>query len=359
MAIELHVDRNEPLPIHAQLSEQIRYHIEIGAWEPGYRLPTVRFLAGSLGLNYNTVRAVYCDLEREGYVVTQQGSGTFVSSRPPKRPDQRHRIEALIDGVLIEADRLGVSAEQFARLSYLRAKLFRSGAARVPVVFFECSPAEAEFHAGEIFDATGIRPATFLIQDLPSVEPAFFDRYSVIATTLFHVSEVQKALGPDRSVQGLLVEPSPGEVVAGLRPLPRGARVAIVCSSRINARKIQNALQRVGLTHLKYWNVPIDSATELRRAFREADEILVSRRILAEHRGPWPSDRKLTEYVDVLPNASLRLLRRKISEAATSARRIPIGDPRGPRKVNGPEAKKAKRPGAPVREGGRTGRISV
>ncbi len=316
MAIELHVDRNESLPIHAQLSEQIRYHIEVGAWEPGYRLPTVRFLAGSLGVNYNTVRAVYGDLEREGYVVTQQGSGTYVAPQPPKRPDQRHRVEALIDGVLFEADRLGVTAEQFARLSYLRAKMFRQGASHVPVLFLECSPAEADFHAREIFEATGVRPTTALVQDLPKMKPEYFDRFPVITTTLFHITETQKVLGARRRVHGLLVEPSPSEIVARLRPLARGSRVAIVCSTRRNARKIQNALQRVGLTHLRFSAVPIDSPSDVRNAFRQADEIVVSRRILAEYKGDWPSKRRLLEYVDVLPSASLRLLRREISEAA-------------------------------------------
>ncbi|HTO75843.1 MAG TPA: GntR family transcriptional regulator [Thermoanaerobaculia bacterium] len=319
MAIELHVDRTESLPIHAQLSEQIRYHIEVGAWEPGYRLPTVRFLAGSLGVNYNTVRAVYGDLEREGYVVTQQGSGTYVAPQPPKRPDQRHRVEALIDGVLFEADRLGVTAEQFARLSYLRAKMFRRGASHVPVLFLECSPAEAEFHAREILEATGIRPTTALVQDLAKMRPEYFDRFPVITTTLFHITEAQKVLGAGRRVHGLLVEPSPSEIVARLRPLARGSRVAIVCSTRRNARKIQNALQRVGLTHLRFSAVPIDSPSEVRNAFRQADEIVVSRRILAEYKGAWPSKRRLLEYVDVLPSASLRLLRREISEAALAS----------------------------------------
>ena len=102
----------------------------------------------------------------------------------------------------------------------------------------------------------------------------------------------------------------------GSRPLARGSRVAIVCSTRRNARKIQNALQRVGLTHLRFSAVPIDSPSEVRNAFRQADEIVVSRRILAEYKGVWPSKRRLLEYVDVLPSASLRLLRREISEAA-------------------------------------------
>ena len=82
------------------------------------------------------------------------------------------------------------------------------------------------------------------------------------------------------------------------------------------ARRMQNALLRVGLTHLKYWSVPIDAPAEVQRAFREADEIFISRRILSTHRGPWPTKRTFREYVDVLHKESLRFLRREIAEAA-------------------------------------------
>ena len=318
--IELHVDRGEPLPLHVQLSEQMRYHIEVGAWEPGYRLPTVRFLAGSLGVNYGTVRAVYTELEREGFVVTQQGRGTFVTGHPPRSRDLGLRVETLIDGALIDADRMGVTAEEFARLAYLRAKAFRRKVPGVPVLFIECCSAEVEFHVREIAEAMGGRPPSGLVlDDLPALPDAYFDRFSVIATTMFHIAEVQKALEP-RKVHGLLVEPSSSETVARLRPLAKGSRVAIICSTRPMARRMQNALLRVGLTHLKYWSVPIDAPAEVQRAFREADEIFVSRRILSAHRGPWPTKRTFREYVDVLHKESLRFLRRKIAEAVQAER---------------------------------------
>jgi len=315
MPRELRVDRAEPLPLHVQLAEQARYHIEVGAWEPGYRLPTVRYLAGSLGVNYNTVRAVYTELERGGYVVTRQGRGTFVASHPPKPADLRLRVETLIDGVLMDADRMGVTAEEFARLAYLRAKIFRRDALAVSVLFIECCDAEVSFHSRTIEQAVGVRPTGLVLDQMRALPGSYFDRFPVIATTLFHVEEVQKALAP-RSVHGLLVEPSSSETVAPLRPLPNGSRVAIVCSSRPMARRMQNALMRVGLTHLTYWCVPVDSRSELARAFRDAEEIFVSRRILGSHTGAWPKKRSYREYVDVLTKESLRLLRGTIAEAA-------------------------------------------
>jgi hypothetical protein len=255
--------------------------------------------------------------------------------------------------VLLEADRLGVTAEECARLSYLRAKMFRRGASHVPVLFLECSLVEAEFHAREIFDATGVRPTTALVQDLARLTPDFVDRFPVITTTLFHVTEAQKALGPGRQVHGLLVEPSTDQIVARLRPLARGSRVAIICSNRRNARKIQNALQRVGITHLRFSSVPIDAPAELRKAFRAADEIVVSRRILSDFRGAWPSKRRLLEYVDALSSASLGLLRRTIAEAAGLEAARPKAESAG-RRVRGSSSANLKN-STKSRRGGATG----
>ena len=49
---------------------------------PGDQLPTVRQLAVDLSVNPNTVVRAYRELEFEGLIVTQQGSGTFVSDTP-------------------------------------------------------------------------------------------------------------------------------------------------------------------------------------------------------------------------------------------------------------------------------------
>jgi DNA-binding transcriptional regulator YhcF (GntR family) len=76
----LAVTRDGPLSIHVQLLEQLKHHIEERTWHPGAQVPTAQHLAGSLGVNANTVRAVYRELEQEGYLVSEQGRGTFVAA---------------------------------------------------------------------------------------------------------------------------------------------------------------------------------------------------------------------------------------------------------------------------------------
>jgi GntR family transcriptional regulator len=80
----LAVDRNADVPIGVQLAWALRTRIGEGDFAPGQRLPGIRDLAVAIGVNLNTVRAVYQRLEQEGLIESQQGSGTFVAPSGPQ-----------------------------------------------------------------------------------------------------------------------------------------------------------------------------------------------------------------------------------------------------------------------------------
>jgi DNA-binding transcriptional regulator YhcF (GntR family) len=80
----LAVDRDADVPIGVQLAWALRTRIGDGDFAPGQRLPGMRDLAEAIGVNLNTVRAVYQRLEQEGLIESQQGSGTFVAPSSPQ-----------------------------------------------------------------------------------------------------------------------------------------------------------------------------------------------------------------------------------------------------------------------------------
>lgn len=75
------IDYNSGLPVWIQVKNRIAYLIGAGKFVAGDRLPTVRALAVDLDISYNTVNRAYMDLEREGYISTRKGRGTFVADR--------------------------------------------------------------------------------------------------------------------------------------------------------------------------------------------------------------------------------------------------------------------------------------
>ena len=73
------VDERSVVPIWIQIRKRIIYLITSGKYKADERLPSVRDLSVRLGVNYNTINKVYQDLERDGFIFTKRGKGTFVS----------------------------------------------------------------------------------------------------------------------------------------------------------------------------------------------------------------------------------------------------------------------------------------
>ena len=79
----LRVDGQADRPLFDQLRNQIIEAVRAGTLPPGSRLPTVRELAGELGLAVNTVARAYRELETAGIVETRGRFGTFISRFDP------------------------------------------------------------------------------------------------------------------------------------------------------------------------------------------------------------------------------------------------------------------------------------
>lgn len=75
------IDYSSGLPTWIQVKNRVAYLIGSGAFAEGDKLPTVRSLALDLDISYNTVNRAYMDLEREGYITTRKGRGTFVAEQ--------------------------------------------------------------------------------------------------------------------------------------------------------------------------------------------------------------------------------------------------------------------------------------
>jgi len=108
------VDPDSFVPPYEQIRQQITAMIDSGVLAPGARLPSIRQLAGDLGLAVNTVARSYRELEAAGLVVSRVGNGTTVaaSGAPLSQAERHRRLRAAADAYLATARRLGSSAEQ-------------------------------------------------------------------------------------------------------------------------------------------------------------------------------------------------------------------------------------------------------
>ena len=72
--------------------EEIKKRTVRGQYKTGGQLPSVRELAKEIGVNPNTIARVYMELEREGFIFTRRGQGSFITGDAKKVDKERNRL---------------------------------------------------------------------------------------------------------------------------------------------------------------------------------------------------------------------------------------------------------------------------
>lgn len=107
MTLKIRIDDGAPPyeQVRAQISEQARS----GALPVGYRLPTVRGLAETLGLAVNTVAKAYRALEADGVIETRGRNGTLIAAAGAAA---ERELASAAQGYAARARRLGLGEEE-------------------------------------------------------------------------------------------------------------------------------------------------------------------------------------------------------------------------------------------------------
>ncbi len=74
------INHSSMVPIYEQVADQVKKNIISGELKEGQVLPSVRALSSQLRISALTVKKSYDRLEDEGFVVTVQGKGTYIST---------------------------------------------------------------------------------------------------------------------------------------------------------------------------------------------------------------------------------------------------------------------------------------
>lgn len=112
------ISNSSSQPIYEQIANQVKAHIISGVLQPGEVLPSIRNLAKELQISVITTKRAYEELEKEGFVETVGGKGTFVSGQNSEfiREKRLKELEEKITEVVQEGKALNISVSEIKEM---------------------------------------------------------------------------------------------------------------------------------------------------------------------------------------------------------------------------------------------------
>jgi GntR family transcriptional regulator len=96
MNLGITIDLKSPVPVYRQIADSLRHLLVNGELQPGDHAPTVRQLAGDLGVHFNTVAQAYRVLADEGWLDLKRRRGAVVlDRRKPAAPSKERQKQSL------------------------------------------------------------------------------------------------------------------------------------------------------------------------------------------------------------------------------------------------------------------------
>ena len=101
-------------PIYLQIVSQIKSQILDGTLAAGEALPSMRNLATELRISFMTTKRAYEELERDGFIESFTGKGSFVKAQDMQlyREEQLRRMEQALAEVCESARKAGVTIQE-------------------------------------------------------------------------------------------------------------------------------------------------------------------------------------------------------------------------------------------------------
>lgn len=105
-------------PIYTQIYNQVKTSILRGDLDQGEALPSIRALAKDLHISVITTKRAYDELEKDGFLETIQGKGTFVAIQNIElvKEQKLKMIEDLLNLVVMESKSLGLDYKEIIEM---------------------------------------------------------------------------------------------------------------------------------------------------------------------------------------------------------------------------------------------------
>ena len=112
------ISNSSAVPLYEQIQNQIKTQILNGEVKADEHLPSIRSLAKELKVSIITTKRAYEELEKEGYIVTVAGKGSYVCGQSTERLKEAalFEMESKLEEIIMGAKKLGITQDEFIEI---------------------------------------------------------------------------------------------------------------------------------------------------------------------------------------------------------------------------------------------------
>lgn len=112
------ISNSSDKPIYEQITDQIKAMVMAGRLKEGDPLPSMRTLAKELRISVITTKRAYEDLERDGFITTMVGKGSFIKAADTRlvREEKLKQIEELLSKAVSIARQSNIKREEIEEI---------------------------------------------------------------------------------------------------------------------------------------------------------------------------------------------------------------------------------------------------
>ena len=272
--------RRSGIPLYLQIKDLLIEKIQSGKMREN-KLPPVRNVAESLGVNPNTVLRAYNELSKEGYVNGAVGKGTFITTNPYdlRKQNRRELLLKSIEHSLEEALSLEFSIEEYEQtvMDYIQDK--REHLPDVCLIFIECNVEQLTYFTEHLDIDPHIQRVPVLLDDLRDRSKEAFKKVrgaDIIVTSFYHLDEVRKYFAHMRKpIVGINLEPEVTTLIE-IAKIDPNRTVGIVTSSLQCRKEITEILVHTNLYFKTLLQTNSSDPDEIDNLVKNCSAVLVS-----------------------------------------------------------------------------------
>ncbi len=116
--MDIIISNSSGVPIYEQIEEQIKSQIMTGELQEGETLPSMRVLAKELKISIITTKRAYEDLERDGFIESVTGKGSFVKriNSEMVKENMMYDIQELLETAIDKALLANISGSELLEI---------------------------------------------------------------------------------------------------------------------------------------------------------------------------------------------------------------------------------------------------